>query len=302
MPHRKDRTLNTRLATAIVFVGLAFAGHLTNAQAGPQTTVKMSQASLVECANSGVAECQFQLGELVENGKGVMKDLDSAKALYTLAYRNGYDPAGTALLRLTKASVSAVTPAAPVAVDHTNADKSVTVLGSATIDIVKPAPPRTPVFTSSPASWGISGNEKQALTVAGLFLGESEQDFSTKVEKPDCENHVSLPPSRRCNATIANGKVDIEADFLGDELVSVMFGAKVAPIECDYEIGQITTAIGRTNHGFASHFLSMLIPGGAGKFWTRANWMVASGCEMHKDSPADLLLIVMRNDAQKIQD
>lgn len=285
----------------IILAALVGTGICGNAQPAPQTNVPMSKAALVQCANAGVAECQYELGKLVEEGRTVAKDLAAAKQLYTLAYQNGYDPAGAAMLRLTRSQTPLATG------EKTSSDGSALAKSDAVLSPVFVAavpttlpPAAAALRTSSPASWGMTAEKGSAPTVANISLGESEREFVSKVDNANCQDKDTPPVSRECNATIGNGKVDVSGDFLHNELVSMEFNSAVAPVECKYLIDELSSILGRTNHGLASHFLSMLIPGGSGKFWTGKTWAVVSGCESPKGAAPEAMLIVMRNDAAKL--
>lgn len=67
-----------------------------------QGRVNEAKALLIECSDRQNAECQFILAEWIERGDLFQKDLSIAKSLYELSYGNGFEPAGTEILRLTQ--------------------------------------------------------------------------------------------------------------------------------------------------------------------------------------------------------
>lgn len=67
-----------------------------------QGRVNEAKARLIQCSDLQNAECQFILAEWIERGELFQKNLSTAKSLYELSYRNGFEPAGTEILRLTK--------------------------------------------------------------------------------------------------------------------------------------------------------------------------------------------------------
>lgn len=68
--------------------------------------VESAKNALLDCADAQNGECQHYLGKLVEEGKIFEGDSATARQLFELAYRNGYEPAGADLLRLTRANAS----------------------------------------------------------------------------------------------------------------------------------------------------------------------------------------------------
>ena len=63
------------------------------------SSVELSEKALFACAEAGIAECLFARGTQSEEAG----NLTEAKLLYQLAYENGHEPAGPALLRVIRA-------------------------------------------------------------------------------------------------------------------------------------------------------------------------------------------------------
>lgn len=68
--------------------------------------IEGAKTALLDCADAQNGECQHYLGKLVEEGKVFEGDPATARQLFELAYRNGYEPAAADFLRLTRANAS----------------------------------------------------------------------------------------------------------------------------------------------------------------------------------------------------
>ena len=254
----------------------------------PQTTVPLSIQSLVKCADAGVAECQFQLGEMTERGAGAVKDASTAKRLYELAYKNGYEPAGAGVLRLTRA----------INGGEAGASRDEPVSVNAPVNVAAPATGTS--AEASPDNWPIV-LERGAPRVWGINLGDTEAAFSQIVSNSVCTNKNTHPPTRQCEGSLADGKISVDADFLNDSLNTMTFGATLPPQECLRLDTRLRLVLGRTTHGFLSGLISMGIPGNA-RVWSNKQWTVLSACVTDGASPSDAMLMVMDPTAAGVKD
>lgn len=142
-------------------------------------SVNAAKEKLTSCADAQDAECQYLLAEWIERGELYQRDLEAARNLYTLSYRNGYEKAGSAILRLAKhsdtnVSVASAKPSTPTASDKSQSPSSMTK-------------PTTNQVAAPPAvneSWNATRNDK-ALASAERYpatpsstLQQSERNWS----------------------------------------------------------------------------------------------------------------------------
>lgn len=87
-------------------------------------SVSAAKEKLSSCADAQDAECQYLLAEWIELGELYQRDLEAARKLYTLSYRNGFEKAGSAILRLAKQSEASGSVAATAATSATSVSGS----------------------------------------------------------------------------------------------------------------------------------------------------------------------------------
>lgn len=101
------------------------------ANAAPQAAA-LSEEAVKQCAEAGVAECEFQLAQLLERNGDT--DTQNIRALYESAYRAGYAPAGEHVLRMITGEGGSSSPPAGVSISSPNSEPSTPLF---------PAPPST---------------------------------------------------------------------------------------------------------------------------------------------------------------
>lgn len=174
-----------------------------------QTEVgNLSKDAIIKCADAGIAECQFRLARMTEEGTEVQKDVATARQLYETAYRSGYEPAGADILRLSKNQK----PAATTGQSH----PASMVDNGVALPAFPQAQPIAPQFNR------LTFSGRSAVPGIGPgFLGQTEREFLSAVPQAKCER--TSDGYRTCEATLGQGasEVDYSAMFDGERVAAI---------------------------------------------------------------------------------
>lgn len=144
----------TLLMIAVTIAGLSTLGWPSKAIAAGEGEIKLSPEALKQCADAGVAECQFRYGRMLESGEGVTTDLVQARVWYEKAFKGGHAVAGQELLRLIKGDTRSAPPASgiskpgPASVSHPPPTVALVPAPSPVADHI----PNSPASTASNAA------------------------------------------------------------------------------------------------------------------------------------------------------